>query len=152
MSLVLVLIAGCKGTTGATTPTTPSGSALNVSGDWSAVLSGLDPSAANGRLAVTFEHRHLDAERGLLLGTWSLTSPDQSVRSGTVSGTVIGVVGMIELSPVPRLHCQNALDALLAGVLSLQVTMGSDRLTGYDQRVFVRIEVRLHHRAETMTG
>jgi hypothetical protein len=123
---------GCKEGPGVTTPTAPTSSppALTVSGQWSAVLSGLDAAAANGRLAVSFDHRHLDAERSLLLGTWSLTSSDQSVRSGTVSGTVTGIVALIELSPVPRLHCQNALDALLAGALSLQVTMGSDRLSG----------------------
>lgn len=128
---LLLLMTGCNDRPGVTTPTAPSSPpAPNVSGHWSAVLSGLDAAAANGRLAVTFDHRHLDAERGLLLGTWSLMFPDQSERSGSVSGTVTGVVAMIELTPVPRLHCQNALDALLAGALSLQVTMGSDQLNG----------------------
>jgi hypothetical protein len=128
---LLLLLAGCRGGTDGTTPTSPAPPILDVSGAWSATLSGLDAAAANGRLVVTLDHRHLDAERGLLLGSWSLTSPDQSqTRSGTVSGVVTGTVGMIELVPVPRLQCQSALDALLAGVLSLQVTMAADRLVG----------------------
>ena len=129
---LLLLMTGCKDGPGVTAPTAPSSPpALNVSGQWSAVLSGLDAAAANGQLAVTFDHRHLDAERGLLLGTWSLTSPDQSTtRSGTVSGVVTGAVGMIDLVPVQRLECQNALDAVVAGVLSLQVAMAPDRLAG----------------------
>ena len=127
---LLLLMAGCNGKPDVTTPTAPSPPALNVSGDWSAVLSGLDAAAANGRLAITFDHRPIDTERGLLLGTWSLTSPDQSTRSGTVSGVVTGGVGLIELVPVPGFQCPSALDALLAGVLSLQVTMAADRLGG----------------------
>ena len=128
---MVVLVSGCKGTPDVTTPTTLSPPALNVSGDWSAVLSGLAGAAANGRLAVTFDHRPLPAERGLLLGTWSLTSPDQSsIKSGTVSGVVMGPVALIELVPVPRLQCPNQLDALVAGVLSLEVTMAPDRLAG----------------------
>lgn len=129
--LLLLLFAGCQGGSGGTTPTSPTPPILDVSGAWSASLSGLDAAAANGRLVVTFDHRHLDAGRGLLLGTWSLTSPDQSqTRSGTVSGVVTGTVGTIELVPVPRLQCESALDVLLAGVLSLQVTMAADRLAG----------------------
>jgi hypothetical protein len=128
---LLLLVAGCQGGAGVTTPTVPTAPILDVSGVWSATLSGLDAAAANGRLVVTLDHRHLDAERGLLLGTWSLTSPDQShTRSGTVSGVATGSVGMIELVPVPRFQCQSALEALLAGVLSLQVTMAADRLGG----------------------
>ena len=128
---LLVLMAGCGGKPDVTTPTLSSPPALNVSGNWSAVLTGLDAAAANGRLAVTFDHRHLDAERGLLLGTWQLTAPDQaSTKSGTVSGVITGTVATIDLVPVQRLECQNALDALVAGVLSLQVTMAPDRLAG----------------------
>jgi hypothetical protein len=128
---MVLLVSGCKGTPDVTTPTTLSPPALNVSGNWSAVLSGLDAAAANGRLAVTFDHRPLPAERGLLLGTWSLTSPDQSsIKSGTVSGVIMGAVAMIDLVPAQRLECQNALDAIVAGVLALQVTMAPDRLAG----------------------
>ncbi|HUE89964.1 MAG TPA: hypothetical protein VMO26_28120 [Vicinamibacterales bacterium] len=124
-------MAGCKGDAGVTTPTAPGPPAVNVSGNWSAMLSGLDAAAANGELLVTFDHRHIDADRGLLLGTWSLTSPDRSsTRSGTVSGVVMGTVAQIELAPVPRFQCQSALDALLAGVLSVQVSMAADRLAG----------------------
>jgi hypothetical protein len=130
--LLLLPIAGCKGGTGSTAPTAPSPPPLSVTGRWSAVLSGLDAAAANGQLLVTFDHRQLDTGRSLLLGTWSLTSPDpSSTRAGTVSGVVTGAVALIELVPVPRFQCQqSALDDLLAGVLSLQVTMSADRLAG----------------------
>lgn len=129
---LLLLMAGCKGGDGVTTPTAPTPPPSSVSGDWSAVLTGLDAAAANGQLSVTFDHRHIDAERGLLMGTWSLTSADQSsTRSGTVSGVVLVAVGLIELVPVPRFQChQSPLDDLVAGVLSLHVTMAPDRLAG----------------------
>jgi hypothetical protein len=128
---LVLLVAGCNGTPDVTTPTTPSPPALNVSGAWSAVLSGLDAAAANGRLAVMFDHRQIDAERGLLLGTWQLTATDQSsMKSGTVSGVVMGAVAMIDLVPEQRLACPNPLDAVIAGVLSLNVAMASDRLGG----------------------
>jgi hypothetical protein len=129
--VLLLLVASCKGGGGSTTPTTPSGRSLDVSGNWSAVLTGLDAASANGRLAVTFDHRHLEAERGLLLGTWSLTAPDQSsTKSGTVSGVVAGAVGLIDLVPTQRPACANALDAAIAGVLSLNVAMAAERLGG----------------------
>lgn len=129
--MVLLLVAGCKDGGGITTPTAPTPQRLDVSGNWSAVLSGLDLAAANGQLAVTFDHRHLDAERGLLLGAWSLTSPDRSsTKSGTVSGVVTGAVGLIDLVPVQRPECPNPPDAAIAGVLSLQVAMAADRLGG----------------------
>src|SRR5918994_704179 len=56
---LLLLMTGCKEGPGVTTPTAPTSSppALTVSGQWSAVLSGLDAAAANGRLAVSFDHR-----------------------------------------------------------------------------------------------
>lgn len=128
---LFVAVVGCKDGSRVTTPTAPNAPAVNVSGNWSAVLSGLDRADANGQLAVTFDHRPVDAERGLVLGTWSLTSPDRSsTRTGTVSGVVRGNVGMIELVPVPRWHCPRSLDELLAGVLSLNVALAPDRLAG----------------------
>ena len=128
--MLLLLVGSCKDA-GITTPAGPSPRFLNVSGNWSAVLSGLDAAAANGQLTVTFDHRHLDAERGLLLGTWRLTSPDQSsIKIGTVSGVVTGAVGLIDLVPVDRPECPNALDAVVAGILTLEVTMAADRLGG----------------------
>jgi hypothetical protein len=128
---LLLLVAGCEDTGGGTTPTAPGPLAVNVSGNWSAVLSGLDAAAANGQLAVTFDHRPLEADRGVLFGTWRLTSPDQSsAKSGTVSGVVMGTAAQIDLVPDQRPDCPNALDAVVAGVLALQVTLAADRLDG----------------------
>jgi hypothetical protein len=129
---LLLLVAGCQGGAELKTPTAPTAPSLNVSGDWSALLSGLDAAAASGRLVVSFDHRRVDAERGLLRGTWTLTSLDESSsRTGTVSGVINGAIGLIELVPVPRFQCQQSpLDDLLAGVLSLNVAMSEDRLVG----------------------
>lgn len=133
-ALCVALVAagvGCKDGSRVTTPTAPNAPTVSVSGNWSAVLSGLDRADANGQLAVTFDHRPVDTERAIVLGTWRLTSPDRSsTRSGTVSGVVQRTVGTIELVPSPRWQCPQPIDELLAGVLSLNVALAPDRLAG----------------------
>ena len=130
---LLAVVAGCKEPAGVTGPTASSSLSTTISGNWSAVLSGLDAAGGNGRLTVTFDQRIIDSERSLLLGTWTLTSPDQSsMTTGTVSGVVAGTAAMIELAAARRPPCQQGAGPfeLLAGSLSLNLTVGTDRLAG----------------------
>lgn len=130
--VLVAVVAGCKDGTGVSTPTMPSLPRGGLSGNWSATLTGLSLAGADGRLTATFEEWSIDAERGILKGTWSLTALDgTTTRSGTVTGVINRPSALIELVAAPRPPCpQGSRFALFAGSLTLVVTIDAARMSG----------------------
>lgn len=104
-----------------------------MSGTWAGAFAGLGTVEGDGHLTVTFDHRRIDADRGVLFGTWRLMGPGQTiVRAGSVSGTVQGTAAQIDLSPSARRECNPPVlpFALLADGFSLAVTTAGSQIRG----------------------